>query len=765
MPEPRTRLPRGAPQALVDFAKCKTDQVEIASGEITWLPKPKGALVPDVKPSATFTPGANGSVDVGVGWGFIGVTVNASVVDGSLVVTTENPLLPKEQLDKFTKDLNDDLKDNGKAFDKVEIVKGKLKLTKRAVGAGRQAAATGVRGAIRQHPMAAAGATLGALALGFAAYAGLSDGSQPSAGGTTSTTSTTLPRQVGALPSCDDNPTETQLAAATAGPLSGFQTGQWPAVPIALDPRFHVQCAGYSNGWLGPLAGQASAALFPSGYLLVAGPGQTSVSHAGSVPDAITGEEGQSLYEWGFPSNLVGIGLSVDLTYNCAGKDSNSVGTGADGAIVGAGPLFQFGECTPTYIGVMVEGSRLPFASTPLGAFTVGPAESTLDTAALQPDWAQNDLIAPMTAARLLLPATIVRDSLLGQTMPSGDCVWGVSTNDTNATLQAIDCFGWEYWTFRPARGSSRPGLPEVMGSGMGTMSMSASYDNFGRLLFSNTLYHCGPGRLAFTVCATDGSVIPEGPWTIAQMILVEPLALQPEAELTIGFGFDLDGDPATGDAFGGGDSGGVEVEYRVTATAGGEWTLARHDGAPTTARVLLADNSVTLVVATSEIGDTAGYRTYVASGGDMDAFPAVGAPPILSAEYELPVADLGGPAVDGTTTTVGAAETVEEFVALFAAAIAEGDTDFLMARLHPIVLQLQDEALCRTFVEGEILSLGAYTLVGEATGPTTVTIEGVEVTNYYSAQVSFVFEGETIETVGAFALVDGQMRWLAVCR
>jgi hypothetical protein len=769
MPEPRTKLPKGAPQGLVDFARCKVNDVEIASGEITWLPKPKGKLVPDVKPSATFAPGANGAVDVSVGWGFIGVTVTASVVDGSLVVTTENPLLPKEELDKFTKNLNDDLKDNGKAFDKVEIVKGKLKLSKRAIGAGRQAAATGVGGAIRRHPVATAGATLGALALGIATYVGLTDSGQPSAAGTTtSTTTTTLPGQVGGLPSCDTAPTDAQLAAATAGPLSGFETGEWPAVPIALDPRYHVQCTGYQGDWMGQFASTASTHLFPDGGLFMVGPGQTYVSHARSVTDAQTGEMGLSLYGWGLPANFSLMGFNVDLTYNCDGKDSNSTGTGSDGAIVGEGPLFQFGTCSPSYIGMMVGESRRMFAGEPMAGFSVGPTEGSFDDASLRPAWSTDDVYVPATLADLLFPATVVRDSLLGATAATADCVWGVSPNTTNGALGATDCYGWGYWSFDQIRGSSRAGLPEVIGSGMGTIRariIGGHYQNYGRLLFANTLYHCGPGRLAFTVCATDGAVIPEGPWTIAQVVLVEPLSLQPEAEITIGFGFDLDGDPSTGDASGGGDAGGVEVEYRVTGTPGGEWTVARHDGAPTTARVLLAENSATLVVAASEIGDTAGYRTYVTSGGETNAFPEFGDPWISSAEYELPMADIGGPAIDGTTTTVGAAESVEEFVALFVAAIAEGDADFLVARLHPIVLQMQDEELCRSFVEGEILSLGDYALAGEVTGPTTVTIEGVEVTNYYSAQVTFVFEGETVETIGAFALVDGQMRWLAVCR
>ena len=119
-------------------------------------------------------------------------------------------------------------------------------------------------------------------------------------------------------------------------------------------------------------------------------------------------------------------------------------------------------------------------------------------------------------------------------------------------------------------------------------------------------------------------------------------------------------------------------------------------------------------------------------------------------------------------TTTTAEVETVEEFVAAFAAATAADDAGFLFQRLHPVVLQVYDPELCRGWVEREIVGLEDYRLVGEVTetvrsfdtpsGP--VTVDPV-----YLAEVAFVFQGQPFEASGLYAPLEGEMRWFGECR
>ena len=348
----------------------------------------------------------------------------------------------------------------------------------------------------------------------------------------------------------------------------------------------------------------------------------------------------------------------------------------------------------------------------------------------------------------------------------------GVTPGAGTGVLRTTDCNGWDYWAIPQFTSSGHPGSlgsggPQIVASGMGTTDAAASYAAIGRRLFANTVYHCGPGRLAYTVCATDGSVVPEGPWTLVQVALGEAIDLEPTADLTVGVGFDVDGNAATGDAFGAGESGGVEVEYQITGNTDGIWTLSRSDGAATTARALLADNSITLVISSSELGAATGYRTYAMEGANGTALPAVGAAPIAAPLYPLPVVTVVEEGGTATTTTVAAltpTEQVTAFLVEFNTALADSDVDFLVARLHPAVFTLFDEETCRNFVESDILALSQYQLTGAVTGPTVTSIGGQEVTGYLTAPVSFVIGGETFQQEGAFALLDGQVYWFTQC-
>lgn len=121
------------------------------------------------------------------------------------------------------------------------------------------------------------------------------------------------------------------------------------------------------------------------------------------------------------------------------------------------------------------------------------------------------------------------------------------------------------------------------------------------------------------------------------------------------------------------------------------------------------------------------------------------------------------------TTTTTTPVETVSGFVDLYTSALESDDVDFLLSRLHPVVIDAYGPELCRAWIEREIVELESYELIGEVTGPTTTRVsipEGsTDIADAYSARVSFVFQGSTFEADAGFALVDTEIHWLGVCR
>jgi hypothetical protein len=120
------------------------------------------------------------------------------------------------------------------------------------------------------------------------------------------------------------------------------------------------------------------------------------------------------------------------------------------------------------------------------------------------------------------------------------------------------------------------------------------------------------------------------------------------------------------------------------------------------------------------------------------------------------------------TTTTI-AAETVEAFVQAFAAALESGDRAFVGDRLHPVVYEGWGEDLCGAWIDREIMTLSDYTLVQVTSGPGDATVTtpngSVSVANVSAADVTFSFQGQSFESVGSFASIDGIMYWLGQCR
>jgi len=121
------------------------------------------------------------------------------------------------------------------------------------------------------------------------------------------------------------------------------------------------------------------------------------------------------------------------------------------------------------------------------------------------------------------------------------------------------------------------------------------------------------------------------------------------------------------------------------------------------------------------------------------------------------------------TTSSTIPPETVAEFVDLYVAALESDDAEFLLERLHPVVVNAYGRDLCRSWIEREVLGLSDYRINGDITGPSTQTIElptgAVELSFAYRAPVEFVFAGETVAAEAGFARVGREVRWLGVCR
>jgi hypothetical protein len=121
------------------------------------------------------------------------------------------------------------------------------------------------------------------------------------------------------------------------------------------------------------------------------------------------------------------------------------------------------------------------------------------------------------------------------------------------------------------------------------------------------------------------------------------------------------------------------------------------------------------------------------------------------------------------TSTSPDDPETVEEFVEEFSEALEDGDREFVLERLHPVVIDGWGAELCETWVDTEIMALSDYTLVSVNEGPVTRTVNtpagAQQVENFFDASVTFTFEGQDFEASGSFALVDSDMYWLGQCR
>jgi hypothetical protein len=121
------------------------------------------------------------------------------------------------------------------------------------------------------------------------------------------------------------------------------------------------------------------------------------------------------------------------------------------------------------------------------------------------------------------------------------------------------------------------------------------------------------------------------------------------------------------------------------------------------------------------------------------------------------------------TTTIVLGAGAIEGFVEDYRAALDNDDVAFLFDWLHPGVKDGYGSDLCREWVAREIAALESYELTGPLVGPSSATISTesgtFEVDDLYSGPISFVYQGASFEGQAQFAVQDGSIYWLGICR
>ncbi len=188
--------------------------------------------------------------------------------------------------------------------------------------------------------------------------------------------------------------------------------------------------------------------------------------------------------------------------------------------------------------------------------------------------------------------------------------------------------------------------------------------------------------------------------------------------------------------------------------------TARGDEGAPTSGAVAATSvpTASSDATATPDIADASAARVPTASATApvRQVTPTVDAP--NATEEPSP-----------TTHAIMSREQLDEFVARFVAAIADGDVDFLVSRLHPMIIATFDEPTCRATVTDQILLFENFTVGEPLTGPNAETYTLADgttaVAEVYSAPISFDFQARSFDNAGTWGLVDGEVHWFLACR
>lgn len=665
------RLPSGAPVELREFVACTRMEIDLDPSRLGWLPRPPG--IPDaVAPSVTITANGANAVNVSVGWGFISLTLPVSVRGGELIVdTTHLPDIAdiKSSVDNWVSSANEFIRENGKSLSGLEVRDGKLKLTKQATAghSSRPATApsTGVKVAVGLALVAAVGATVAVA-------------TRDSGGGTTSSTVVTSPP-----PATDAGTPGSEVAAL----------GEQPAAWLTCDPTV-LPC---------------STGTPP----LLVWDGQVGITHDGSVADPVTGRTGPSMGSLPFlllgPPPGPGVLLRIETM---CGTDliTGEAPLSDRGQITVQHPFFGYGPCSPQSLHLVTPDYEQPLPISRWGDYTVGPD-------AVSPPWPTGDrLTAPGDDG---LGAALTVLGILGDRPVPAGCTWFLAP-DAGSVAPGGACDG--------TRAVFRATLDNAWLLGHGGTRVNLAADGVDTL-FTNTVFPCGVGEVAYTVCPKRVDPPAAGDFVAVSVALSMPLPLGGYESRS--FDVSFEGGPT----------------YRI-APDGTEWQLTT-GGGDTAARAIIRGNSLTVLVPSGELPSGTTRYQLVAYSGDGTPLP----------QPETDIEGVLSPA-GGTT------ETPEEFFARLSESIATGDLTFALERLHPDVLTAYSADECSATMAERVDPTYEITVdtVG-ATGPWTYEPPGRgSFPQAEATTVTIHLSNTTDPQEGHLVRIDGVWRWFTVC-
>jgi hypothetical protein len=797
------RLPSGAPESVRSFVECRSDRLEFAVHDLGWLAT--SGFQPQIRLLAGSTPT---TAPLRITWdeaGFLATDLRLTIVSGRLSVDTSDlPTLLRPNVDRWIADFNRTLTDHAKELDSLRAERDRITVTKRdtpphGANAGGVAAiaALGSRSSSRTRapssPPSPTPATPRKLVAAVVVVAlvllgGL--GVWASRRSSDEAVSTAAPIPVGeqdvgsplngvpedeSTAETDDQqiadqqiadppqPTPTPSVVVCGAPQTGiddFRSGSWDSIDglqacQQLPPGGAFTC----DSTVLPCPGTAPWLLRASGVV--------GVSHAGSVPDAVTGEVGPSqaehLVQAIAPSGADVTQARISVTDECGGEQlTGRSSLMLDGPTPVAHPLFSFGPCRT--IGGTVELADGVEIDLP-GAMFGTNGEFVVDSA--------------MVAAELVIgngnvfddprfvfgsdwsDAALTTLGVLAAAPLDGRCVRLAEPVDVASTAGVLDSCrsagaGWVLASgFTPDPSIPERFTPIAHGAGFVNPggrpdSAAVDFDGFDttRPLFDQTIFPCGIGHVGITVCPPDL----DGPVAAGSLIAV-----------TVVFDGDLPG--AGADRV-------VTVDFALSGgpswTIGGDrsgWTIVSDSGA-TNARAVIRNNSLTLLVPHRELPD--GALRYILRTGDGETTldqPFASVHGTITTPTVLPVAP---PSEPPPSTLPEAVETIPDFYEQFSASIRDGDTAFLLERLHPVV----DEAypdLCQATLESfvdpdfdvSLESIGA-TGTWEWSLPDGRSFPVADATTVTIALTGRGQLGTPSES--HLVLIDGVYRWFTFC-
>ncbi len=801
MAEP-ARLPPDAPESVRAFVECRSNRLELDLRQLGWL------SAAGYQPSVELLPGSTAATaPLRVTWdtaGFLTTDVRLTVVSGRLSVDTGIlPSLLRSDADRWIADFNRTLTERSKELDQLRAEHDRVTFTKRdtpphganAGGLGGFAA-PGSRSRSRSSsdtPAAAPSAsssttkkliaTVTAIALvllgGLGVWA-----SRRSSGERASPavpTPTPAPQDDAAAvepteqpppaedPATDDAvlPTPTPDIIVCGAPQVGgerFAPGSWDTID-ALQPCQQLPSDGTfsCDSTVLPCPGAAP--------WLVRARGIVGISHDGSVPDAVTGEQGPSQAEYPVqvlaPAGIDITGANVRITSDCGEPLTGRSALEPNGTTLVAHPLFSFGPCR-TVGGVieLADGAEIELPASMFGTDGEFVVDSAAVAAALdvgnasvfddsrfrfESDWSDGALTTLGVLAATPLDGRCVR---LAEPTDAAE------TADVLATCRSQGA-GWVLAAgFTHDASIAQQLTPVAHGAGFVNPegradSAAAGFDGFDTSgpLFDQTIFPCGVGHVGVTVCPSDS----DGPVAAGSLIAVTVVfddALPVEApDRTVTIDFAPSGGPAWSI---GGD--------------GPEWTIDAGD-ATTDARAVIRNDSLTLLVPHRELPDGAlQYVLHTTDGEatlDQPLAPVLGTittPTVLSAASPSDTLPESPP----TSTPAADIETIAEFYEQFAESIRNGDTGFLLERLHPVVHEAYPGA-CPAILES--FSDPDFDVTLESIGTTDtwewVLPDGRTLVVADATTVTIVLTGRgqsATPSESHLALVDGVYRWFTFC-